>query len=535
MSDLRLRSPIPRYALLALAIVAALLLFAPALGELYGIWNAQPEYSYGILIPALSAFLVWRERDRIRGLTFTGSWYGLPLIFLGLLLRLVGELSTMPTITHYAILLVLYGLILGLAGAAIFRQLLMPLLILVFMVPLPPFLSEQLSLQLQLLSSQIGVWVIRAAGISVFVEGNLIDLGNYQLQVAEACSGLRYLFPLMTLAFLIAYTFRGPLWKRAIVFISSIPITILMNSLRIGIIGITVDRWGSKMAEGLLHEFEGWVIFMISSILVLLTAVMLAKPWRRARASSALNTPATASAGVRGLAERAVAGRPAPLILQPLPSFQRVPASFVAATALVAVGVAVEFTIPQRPEVRPPRADFVEFPSHIGEWVGKRDSLQPLILDTLKLDDYLLADYRRADGALINFYVAYYGSQRGGMSIHTPRLCLPGGGWEIRSFERYFLHAKDGSSWPVNRVLIEQGNQRELVYYWFQERGRRLTSEYVVRWYLFWDSLRQNRTDGALVRLVVPIPTGETADSVDEKLTSFAALTRSPLKAYLPD
>lgn len=309
MSHTQLRSPLPGYALFALAIAGALLLFASAIGQLYSIWNAQPEYSYGILIPVLSVFLIWRNREQLRGLPFTGSWYGLALIVAGLALRLIGALSTMPAMVHYAMLLVLYGLVLALTGPAVFRRLLMPLFILVFMVPLPPFLSEQLSAQLQLLSSQLGVLVIRAAGISVFLEGNVIDLGSYQLEVAEACSGLRYLFPLMTLAFMIAYAFGGPLWKRAVVFLCSVPITVLMNSVRIGIIGITVDHWGTRMAEGVLHDFEGWAVFMVSAVLVLLVARGLSSVGRPPRKGQQTGQAGPTSAHPGPASAHAVAAR----------------------------------------------------------------------------------------------------------------------------------------------------------------------------------------------------------------------------------
>lgn len=511
MFQVQLRSPVSGYALFAIALAGALLLFGSAIGQLYTIWNAQPEYSYGILIPVLSAFLIWRERTQLRGLPFTGSWYGLLLIVAGLALRLIGQLSTMPAVVHYALLLVLYGLVLALTGPAVFRRLLMPLFILVFMVPLPPVLSDQLSVQLQLLSSQLGVWVIRTAGISVFLEGNIIDLGTYQLEVAEACSGLRYLFPLMTLAFLIAYAFRGPMWKRAIVFLCSVPITVLMNSLRIGLIGITVDRWGTRMAEGVLHEFEGWVVFIISTVLVLLIAI-------------ALSRKGQAQTVARPAGSAAVA------------PFQTLPRPFVAAAVLVAAGVAAEFTLPERPEILPSRTEFVDFPARIGEWSGARETLERIYLDALRLDDYVLMNYRDADGLPLNFYVAYYQSQRNGLSVHSPRLCLPGGGWKIVKFERSMIPAADGHpAWPVNRVLIEQAGQRELVYYWFRERGRRLTNEYVVRWYLFWDALKLNRTDGALVRLVVPVGKGANEADLDAKLTRFALLTEAPLARYVPN
>jgi EpsI family protein len=553
MAHLQLRSPLPGYFLFLVAIAGALLLFGSAIAQLYSVWNEQPEYSYGILIPFVSGFLIWRERGQLRGLPFTGSWYGLVLIVVGLALRLVGQLSTMPALVHYALLLVLYGLVLALTGPIVFRRLFMPLFILMFMVPLPPVLSNQLSVELQLLSSQIGVWVIRAAGISVFLEGNVIDLGSYQLEVAQACSGLRYLFPLMTLSFLTASSVRLPIWKRTIVFLSSIPITVLMNSLRIGLIGMTVERWGTRMAEGLLHEFEGWLVFMVSTLLVVLIAIGLARigPFKRVssgpaqaptptRPTTAVPTAARSETGAVPAARHAAAvsttrsGPTAPR--STAAAFQTVPRSFIAAAVVVAVGVAAEFATPDRPEIPPARAQFVDFPTQLGPWTGTPDRLDQVYLDALHLNDYLLMNYRDGGDLPINLYVAFYQSQRSGLSVHSPRLCLPGGGWKILQFEQYSIPTANGhSSWPVNRVLIEQGGQRNLVYYWFRERGRRLTNEYVVRWYLFWDALEMNRTDGALVRLVIPIPKGVREADIDGQLTRFAQLSETQLGRYVPD
>ena len=104
--------------------------------------------------------------------------------------------------------------------------------------------------------------VIRLFDISVYLEGNVIDLGVYQLQVVEACSGLRYLFPLMSFGFLISYIYRGPVWQKVVIFLSTIPITVVMNSFRIGVIGVTVEHFGIAAAEGFLHDFEGWIVFM---------------------------------------------------------------------------------------------------------------------------------------------------------------------------------------------------------------------------------------------------------------------------------
>src|SRR5580692_6444163 len=243
--------------------------FWDGLSRMWGWWIDAPEYSHGLLIPPIAAFLIWQQKDRLERLRFQGSWWGAGLILIGGAFLVMGELGTVYTIVQYGYVITLFGLILSFLGWPAFRLIAIPLLILLFMIPLPQFVLANLSTKLQLLSSQIGVYVIRSADISVFVEGNVIDLGGYQLQVAEACSGLRYLFPLMTLGFLMAYFYKGALWKRIFLLLSSIPITVLMNSFRVGTIGLMVEHWGIEMAEGFLHEFQGWMVFMISTFLML--------------------------------------------------------------------------------------------------------------------------------------------------------------------------------------------------------------------------------------------------------------------------
>ena len=122
MNQPRLGFPPSFYVLLALGAVAAVIPFSHVLGGLYNVWNLKPEYSHGFIIPIISAFLVWRQREEIRQMPFTGSWYGLALIAAGLGLRLVGELTTMHTLEHYAFLLVIYGLVLALTGPVVFRR-----------------------------------------------------------------------------------------------------------------------------------------------------------------------------------------------------------------------------------------------------------------------------------------------------------------------------------------------------------------------------------------------------------------------------
>ena len=517
------------YSLLAIALVAAIVPFARVLGDLYNIWNLKPEYSHGVIIPILSAFLIWRQRHVLRQMTFTGSWLGLVLIVSGFALRFLGELTTMQTLEHYAFLLVLYGLVLALAGGPVFRRLWMPLLILVFAVPLPSVFNSALSLDLQLLSSILGVWVIRAAGISVLLEGNIIDLGNYQLEVAEACSGLRYLFPLMTLAFIVAYLFRGPMWKRITIFLSSIPITVVMNSLRIGFIGITVDRWGVQMAQGALHDFEGWLVFMFSTAALMLTAIGLTRVgrsrtrWRDAFSIPSVPAAAAPTAGTTAAGEHTSA-------------IQGIPRPFLAAAALVLVGAVAGVATPAPSVTSLPRTSFDDFPARIGDWTGHKEALAPVYLDALRLDDYVMANYSMSSRPPINFYAAYYQTQDSTRAVHSPHDCIPGGGWEIQKLERRtFPAVGSNDSFPMIRAIIQLGANRQIVYYWFQERGRHLTNEYVVRWYLFWDALTRHRTDGALVRFVVPVPAGTSEADADAQLMGLATRIVPTLGRYIPD
>jgi exosortase D (VPLPA-CTERM-specific) len=380
-------------------------------------------------------------------------------------------------------------------------------------------------LQLQFLSSQLGVWVIRAAGISVLLEGNIIDLGNYQLEVAEACSGLRYLFPLMTLSFIAACMFRGPLWKRVVIFLSSVPITVFMNSVRIGLIGITVEHWGTRMAEGVLHDFEGWLVFMLSTGAMMLVAFGLSRVGRsKVLWSQAFHT------GIAPLGKNKVA--PA--------TGRAVPRSFVAALVLVLIGAAASVAAPAPASSAPTRQSFADFPTRIDDWVGRRDALQRFYLDILQLDDYILVDFSESGGPPVNFYSAWYQAQEDNRAIHSPHDCIPGGGWEIVKFEQRMLPATQTThAFEVNRAVVQLGTQRQIVYYWFDERGRKITSEYVARWYLFWDALTRGRTDGALVRFVAPLPAGAdeaTAEAqADARIVKLATRIEPMLNHYVPD
>jgi len=508
------------WCVLLIGAAALIALSYTGIVDMLRIWNTREEYGYGYIIPFITIFLIWQNKDVLEKTSFNGSWFGLVIVLLGIAVALIGNLTTISTLIQYGMLMILFGVVYAYMGVSI-RPIIVPLLFLLFMIPLPGFFLNNLSSHLQLISSEIGVAVVRLFGISVYLEGNVIDLGTYQLQVVEACSGLNYLFPLMSLAFIAAYFYKAPFWQRATIFITSMPITVLMNSFRIGVIGVLVDKWGIEQAEGFLHYFEGWIVFMACMLILLGEMWLFNKLFNNNEAlldTFGIELPAQTpdNAEIK---------------------YRNIPRPLIVSVVIVLAGALLSSSIETREEIIPDRMSFDSFPSTIDEWKGTEDSIEKKFLDVLKLDDYVMSNYRRSNGDAVNFYSAYYQSQRGGASAHSPRSCIPGGGWQIKAFETIQLGDLKFSDEPflVNRLLIKKGDQGQLVYYWFQQRGRIITNEYLVKFYLLWDSLTKNRTDGALVRLTTSLKPGENIADADGRLTDFSRLIQPVIPDYIPE
>ncbi len=513
-------------------ILPALLLgviYHHSLAYMLHVWSVNDNYGHGVLVPFISLYLIWQKRIELQGLKMDGSWWGVVVVAAGMGLYVVGELATLYALLLLSLWVVVVGLVLSAVGPRGVRAISFPLGYLLLMIPLPDFVFQSLSQQLQLISSALGVGCLQVIGITAFREGNVIDLGPIQLQVVEACSGLRYLFPLAALALLCAYLFQGRMWKRVVLFLSSFPISIFLNGFRIGMIGVLVEYHGQGAAEGFYHFFEGWLLFVASLLLLLVEMWLLARIGAGAAPGSIFDLFAPGVEGTVSRPEAMTAGAARPAV-------GIAPAYLLSVALFVPMGI-VSTQMVAREEVPPPRQSFADFPMTMGAWRGKPFAMEKLYVDALRFDDYLLADYRTADVSPINVYVAYYRSQKKGESAHSPRTCIPGGGWEITSLRSIQLDdaASPGDPLQVNRVLIQKGEQKQVVFYWFQQRGRHLTNEYLVKFYLFWDALTRRRTDGALVRLTAPVGRGENGSVADERLAAFAKLVRPRLAHYVPN
>ena len=204
-----------------------------------------------------------------------------------------------------------------------------------------------------------------------------------------------------------------------------------------------------------------------------------------------------------GKAFREVLELPVPKGNSPPGNKPMTPLPIIATLCVLCVTGLTTHFISGRSEVLPDRPRFATFPAQIGKWQGHASLLDRETEGALHLDDYILSDYARPDGKGINLYVAYYASQHDVKTIHPPLLCLPGGGWNITSLDKIKYRAVEDV--VINRLVIEQNSVKQVVYYWYEEQGRKIAEEYWARWYLLADAITKNRTDGSLVRLTTPI------------------------------
>jgi len=507
----------------ALLILSAILVYWIGLVSLGQAWSTA-EYSHGPLIPLISLYLFLRELRKVDhpASPVTDRWPGGAIIVLALVFGILGNLARIPDIVTYALILWVGGVMVAGFGWSRGKSHWLPVLHLVFMLPLPQFVYWKLTIFLQLVSSEVGVWFVALAGVPVFLEGNVIDLGVYKLQVAEACSGLRYLFPILSFSYLFAILYRGPMWHKAVLLLAAAPLTVLMNSFRIGVIGVLVNSYGIEQAEGFLHFFEGWVIFGTCIGILFLMAIVLQRLTRDPKSLSE-----TIDLDFTGLGDEGLR------ILNITTSRGLITA------ALLSTAIAATFVLtPTRDPVEVSRDPFLLFPLNIDGWSGINIPLEPDIERVLGADDYINATYQSVgEPQIVNFFSAYYKKQTEGDGIHSPEVCLPVGGWEVFSLEPYEVDMSDVryGKFLVNRAVIQKGLLKQVVYYWFEQRGKRMTNDYLAKASVVWDSLTIGRTDGAMVRFVTPLAEGETEADADARMQGFMNLTLDRLSRFVPE
>jgi len=501
----------------AVSAVFVFVLFWDAALNLWRRWGQQQELSHSYFIPLISLYLVWINRNAVIKSVGRPSLAGAAIFAGALLLLLLGQLTSIFLFQHLGLVTAIAGLIAGYGGLSLLRATAAPVAFLFFAVPPPYWVITVLSWKFQQMSSFLGVLAVEAMGIPVHLSGNIIDLGEYKLQVAEACSGLRYLFPFLSLGVMAAYMYNGPLWQRLLIVAATVPITIVMNSVRIAVTAALVQAYGAEHAEGALHFFEGWVVFLFCLIALFALIALLARfstpPKNPFEALTTPDLPVIAPKG-SGRSTRAV---------------------FASIALITAISFTASKMITTDSLIIPDRKSFAGVPGEFGDWLQNVRPIDPSVAEVLGADDSIVVNLKSPEGDDYNIYLAYLNAQRDGRSWHSPRQCLPGGGWKIVSQEVVNAKSGDGRPFSYNRLIIQSGDHRQLVYYWYDQRGRKIANEFVMKFWLIVDAVIRKRSDGAMVRLITPIRNDRSAGDADEKLNAMIKRVEAFLPDYVPE
>ena len=495
-------------------------------------WWKGGDYSYCVAIPFIAAYAAWGKRRELAEVYPAPSWWGLAPVGGSLLLYFAGELGG----EYYSLYISSWLLLVGVCwlhfGLEKIKTAGFSFFLLLTMFPFPVFLYRSISLELQLLSSRMGVALIRLAGVPVHREGNVIDLGVRKLEVVQACNGLRYLLPLMVLGFILAHFLRASFARKALLFLTTIPLAIGINALRIAVTAIA----GRELTEGVAHTFSGWTVFMASMTVIFVEMRLLEKI-----RMPAVERPAPSGSRFSEGEGRAQSGLAAKKLPKPAGSEYSTgrslgkQARFFAAALLIAAALVIAMGLGTREQV-PIRQPLKIFPLKIGQWRGAPVAMDAGVMGELHASDGIVRCYARPGNEPIELFIAYYAAQSKGKSCHSPASCIPGNGWAFEESGTQTLKTPGygKGATRVSRAFIEKMADKRLVYYWFPQRGRILTNLLQLKLYAFWDTLTEKRSDGAMARLITPVSASEKIEAADKRLQEFTRLILPILDRFVP-
>ncbi len=512
----------------AAVAIAVSFLYAAVLAKLGLDWWTDENYSHGLLVPFVIGMIVANEWDSIKAAAGEPSvWLGGTTVIFSLILLFAGTLGAELFTTRFSFVLMLAGIVIYMFGTRVLNLLLVPFALLLLAIPIPQIIFNRIAFPLQIWASQMAVWGIRFFDVSTLRKGNVIEIlpqGSTQtilLEVVEACSGIRSLMTLVTLAVILAYFTRrdrrggfanlstADLLRTGILMIWAVPIAVVTNAARVTATGVLTSYYGKQATEGVWHDISGWLVYFVALALLiaanyLLRKVIRGKPYE--------------SEGIWPISGR---GLKAPSIL---------PIVF----ALVLGGFAVNWFV-NRGEAVIDRKPLTELSPTLGRWRqnGNEIRFDESVESVLRTTDYTMRQYALPDGRAANLYVGYYASQRTGATYHSPQNCLPGAGWVMKDPQYIDVTRSDGTTFNANLYIIENGIYNEVMIYWYQGRGRTEASEYTDKINTIWDSITRTRSDGALVRVMTGVGTDQAA--AVKAAADLSARLAETLDPHVPD
>lgn len=516
---------------LRFAAIAALLafLYATVLAKLGLDWWTDENYSHGLLVPFVIAVIVWNEWDTVKRVGSRPSvLLGGVTIFAAVLLLIAGTLGAELFTQRMSLVLMLIGIVVYFFGVRMLNLLAVPFALLLFAIPIPQIIFNRIAFPLQIWASKMAVWGIRLFDVPTLRKGNVIDIlpsgatQTISLEVVEACSGIRSLMTLVTLALVLAYftrvggetkfanMSRPDLLRACLLMIAAVPIAVLTNAARVTATGVLTYYYGKRATEGVWHDVSGWVVFVVALVLLIGMNFLLRQIHHRDTETpreTAIRTPRSAFRNSRVW----------PLVV-----------------TLIVAGFAVNW-FANRAEVAVDRRQLAELSTTLGDWRQRGSEIKfgEGVESVLKTTDYTMREYTNPEGRVANIYIGYYATQRTGATYHSPQNCLPGAGWVLSDPQSVEITTVDGRKFTANRYIIENGIYKEVMVYWYQGRGRIEASEYRDKINTVLDSVKRRRTDAAMVRVMTSVGSDEAASL--EAVSTLAARLAEQLTPFVPE
>lgn len=515
----------------AVAITAAIVfLYATVFTKLGRDWWVDENYSHGLLVPFVIALIIWREWDFLVSVRREPArWFGFIAVILAILLLLAGTLGAELFTSRISLVLMLAGAVVYFFGTKLLQLLAVPFALLILAIPIPQIIFNRIAFPLQIWASQMAVWGIRLFEVGTVRKGNVIEIlprgatQTISLEVVEACSGIRSLMTLVTLALILAYftrrgegggfanMSRGDLVRAIVLMLSAIPIAVVTNAARVTATGVFTYTHGKQATEGFWHDASGWLVYVVALAMLI---------------------------GINFFVRRFQLGNAETRRLQSPIANRKSQIGNVAAWPLVAAiiigGVAVNWFI-TRGEAVVERRPLGELTGTLGDWRQKGGEVRfgEGVESVLRTTDYTMREYLAADGRVANIYVGYYASQRTGATYHSPQNCLPGAGWIMKDPQYIDITTADGRTFQANRYIIENGIYREVMIYWYQGRGRAEPNEFRDKINTVLDGVTRRRSDGAIVRVMTSAGSDEPA--AVQAAADLAGHLGAELTQFVPD
>lgn len=507
-----------RAQIVVLAIFFITAYYVP-LKTMVNVWWQDEDYSYGFLIPLASAYLLWEKRKTLGEIPVKSAWGILPVLVFFILISLYGILGSSGNVSMPSIpvLIILFtGFCFGIESV---KRLILPLGFLFLMVPVPAVIERNMGVYLKAVSSRLGGAFIRLCDIPVHVSGNIIDLGVTQLQVIDACSGMRYIFPLLALGILYANFFERVTWKRGFLVLVTIPLGVFFNALRIGITGVLTDKFGPKASEGFFHSFSGWIVFVFAFIMLFLISRILAFSSPKAAASKESTAPKSDLATTSAMAGKKTAS------------------SFLFSIALLSCVAVISLSTSTLPAVAI-KGGIQGFPLLIGEWKGKSEIVDPVIVKESGAEEAFSGYFMNASGRDVSLYIGYRSTAflANENFFHSPTVCIPSSGWvEEGVKKRTISNVQLFDKLDVTEMVVAKEGIKQLVYFWFQTKDEATDDKNINRFHLSLHAIRRDNTHDLFMRPITRINSTEKIEDAEKRMDGFVREMMPVLLQFLKE